>query len=58
MISGFRCGVNGICARLVFYSAKKKRQFLAEVMEQPIAPTFKSAEHIFHDDVVFKQIDE
>jgi hypothetical protein len=35
-----------------------KWQFLAKVVGQIIAPTFKNAEHVFHDDIAFKQIDE
>jgi hypothetical protein len=35
-----------------------KCQFLAEVVGQPVVPTFKSTEHIFHDDILFKQVDE
>jgi hypothetical protein len=42
----------------VWCSLSQKRQFLAEVVGQPIAPNFKTAEHMFHEDIVFKQIDE
>jgi len=35
-----------------------KWQFLAEVVGQPVVPTFKSTENIFHDDILFKQVDE
>jgi hypothetical protein len=35
-----------------------KWQFFAEVMGQPVVATFKCTEHIFHDDILFKQIHE